>query len=130
MKTLAFAFMLALLGLSLAANAQQAAPPAPAAGTLREACAADATALCPGMKPMDQRKCLMTNSSKVSQECGTALANAGSAMKAFRQACGADIRQYCAGQAPGPARHQCITTNTPQFSQACQTALAARAPAR
>jgi len=68
MKKLAFAIMITMLGLS-AAHAQQAP-----AGAVRQACAADAQALCPGMKPMDQHKCLMTNISKVSQECGTALA--------------------------------------------------------
>ncbi len=122
MKKLAFAIMWATLGLAAAAQAQQA----PAAGTLRQACAADAQALCPGMKPMDQRKCLMTNISKVSQDCGTALANARSAMKVYMQACGADIRQYCGNQPAGPERHQCVVANQAQFSQACQSALAAQ----
>jgi hypothetical protein len=127
MKKLAFAIALTMLGLPFAANAQQA----PAAGSVRAVCAADAQALCPGMAPMDQHKCLMTNISKVSQDCGTALANARSAMKEYAQACGADIRQYCGSQAPGPARHQCIVANQAQFSQACQAALAAQqAPGR
>jgi len=122
MKKLAFAIMATMLGLSAVAHAQQA----PAAGTVRQACAADAQALCPGMKPMDQHKCLMTNISKVSQECGTALANARSAMKEYQQACGADIRQYCGNQPMGPQRHQCVIANQAQFSQACQSALAAQ----
>jgi hypothetical protein len=122
MKKLAFAILLPLLGLPFAAGAQQA----PAAGTVREACASDAQTLCPGMKPMDQRKCLMTNISKVSQGCGAALANARSAMREYMQACGADIRQYCGNQAAGPARHQCVMANQAKFSQPCQSALAAQ----
>jgi hypothetical protein len=122
MKKLAYAITLTMLAFPFATNAQQA----PAAGSVRAACAADVQTLCPGMTPMDQHKCLMTNISKVSQDCGTALANARSAMKEYTQACGADIRQYCGSQAPGPARHQCIVTNTPQFSQPCQAALAAQ----
>jgi len=122
MKKLALAVTLAVFGLSAVAQAQQA----PAAGTLRQACAADAQALCPGMKPMDQHKCLMTNISKVSQDCGTALANARSAMKTYQQACGADIRQYCGNQPMGPQRHQCVIANQAQFSQACQSALTAQ----
>jgi hypothetical protein len=127
MKKLAFAITLTMVTLPFAANAQQA----PAAGSVRAECAADAQSLCAGMTPQDQHKCLMTNISKVSQGCGTALANARSAMKEYAQACGADIRQYCGSQAPGPARHQCVVANTPQFSQACQAALAAQhAPGR
>lgn len=120
MKKLALVIMTAMLGLAGAADAQQAP------GTLRQACAADAKALCPGLKPMDQRKCLMTNISKVSQDCGTALANAKSAMREYAQACNADIRQYCGNQPMGPQRRQCITANETQFSQACQSALEAR----
>ena len=130
MKKLAFAIMWATLGLSAAAHAQQA----PGAGTVRQACAADVQTLCPGMKPMDQHKCLMANISKVSQDCGTALANARSAMKEYQQACGADVRQYCGSQPMGPQRHQCVIANQAKFSQACQSALAAQgvgpAPAR
>jgi len=122
MKKLAFAIIWAMLGLSAAAQAQQA----PAGGGVRQACAADAQALCPGMKPMDQHKCLMTNISKVSQECGTALANARSAMKEYAQACGADIRKYCGSQPMGVQRRQCVVANQAQFSQACQSALAAQ----
>jgi hypothetical protein len=127
MKKLAFAITLTMLTLPFAASAQQV----PAAGSVRAECAADAQSLCAGMNPQDQHKCLMANISKVSQGCGTALANARSAMKEYAQACGADIRQYCGNQAPGPARHQCVVANTPQFSQACQAALAAQhAPGR
>ena len=122
MTKLAFAVMAAMLGLSAAASAQQA----PAAGTVREACAADAQKFCAGMAPAQQHKCLMSNMSNVSQDCGTALANARSAAKEFQQACHADIQQYCGSQAPGPQRRQCITANQAQFSQACQSALAAR----
>lgn len=123
MKNLAFVIMATMLGLSAAANAQQAQ------GNARQICAADAQTLCPGMKGMDQRKCLMTNISKVSQPCGTALANSRSAMKVYMQACGADIRQYCGNQT-GPQRRQCVTANQAQFSQACQSALQAQgAPA-
>ncbi len=122
MKKLAFAIVLATLTVPFAADAQQA----PAGGSVRAECAADAQTLCAGMNPVDQHKCLMTNISKVSQNCGTALANARSAMKEYVQACGPDIRQYCGSQAPGPARHQCVVANQAQFSQACQTALAAQ----
>jgi hypothetical protein len=120
MKKLAFTIMATML--ALPAVAQQG----PAAGTVRQLCAADAESLCPGMRPVDQHKCLMGNISKVSQDCGTALANAHSAMKVFQQACAADVRQYCGSQPVGPQRHQCITDNQAQFSQACQSALAAR----
>jgi len=127
MKKQVFAIVLAILTLPFAANAQQA----PAAGSVRAECAADAQSLCAGMTPPDQHKCLMTNISKVSQGCGTALANARSAMKEYQQACGADVKQYCGNQAPGPARHQCVVANTPRFSQPCQAALAAQpAPGR
>jgi hypothetical protein len=121
MKKLAFAILLPLLGLPAAAGAQQA----PAAGGFQHPCASDAQTLCPGMKGMDVRKCLMNNMSKVSQECGTALANARSEMREYSQACGADIRQYCGNEAAGPARHQCVIANQSKFSQACQNALAA-----
>jgi len=126
MKKLAFAIALTLLTSPFAASAQQA----PAGGSVRAECAADAQSLCAGMTPQDQNKCLMGNISKVSQGCGTALANARSALKEYAQACGADIKQYCGSQAPGPARHQCVIANTPQFSQPCQAALAARTPGR
>lgn len=126
MKKLAFVIMVTMIGLPFAANAQTAP-----AGSVRAECGADVQALCPGMAPADQRKCLMSNISKVSQDCGTALANARSAMKEYQQACGADIRQYCGNEAPGPARHQCVVANEAQFSQPCQAALAAqRAPAK
>jgi len=122
MKKLAFAIIWAMLGFSAAAQAQQG----PAAGGVRQACAADIKALCPGMKGMDQHKCLMSNMSKVSQPCGTALANARSAMKEYTQACGPDIRKYCGSQPMGPQRRQCVLANQAQFSQACQSALAAQ----
>lgn len=122
MKKLAFAIALTLLALPFAANAQ----PTPAPGSVRAECAADMQSLCSGVAPKDQHKCLMDNMSKVSQGCGTALANARSAMKEYQQACGPDIRQYCSGSAPGPARHQCVVANEPKFSQACQSALAAQ----
>ena len=127
MKKLAFTIMLTMLSFPFAANAQQA----PAPGSVRAECAADVQSLCAGMTPQDQHKCLMTNISKVSQGCGTALANARSAGKEYNQACGADIKQYCGSQAPGPARHQCVVANTPRFSQPCQSAIAAQhAPGR
>jgi hypothetical protein len=114
-----------MLGLSAAANAQQA----PAAGTVRQVCAADAQKFCSGMAPAEQHKCLMSNMSNVSQDCGTALANARSAAKEFQQACHTDIQQYCGSQPPGPQRRKCVLANQAQFSQACQSALAAqRAP--
>jgi hypothetical protein len=122
MKKLAFAITLTMLALPFAMNAQ-AAPPA---GSVRAECAADAQALCAGMNPQDEHKCLMANISKVSQGCGTAIANARSAMKEYAQACGADVKQYCGSQAPGPARHQCVVANEAQFSQACQSAIAAQ----
>jgi hypothetical protein len=121
MTKLAFAIMAAMLGLSAAASAQ----PRPA-GEVRQACAADAQKFCSGMTQAEQRKCLMTNMSNVSQECGTALANARSAMKEFRQACHADIQQYCGSQPAGAQRRQCVTANQAQFSQACQSAIAAQ----
>ena len=125
MTKLALAIMAAMLSLSAAANAQQA----PAAGTVRQACAADLQKFCSGTAPADQHKCLMTNLSNVSQDCGTALANARSAAKEFQQACHADIQQYCGSQPPGPQRRKCVMDNQAQFSQPCQTALAAqRAP--
>jgi len=120
MNKLAFAVIAATLGLSAAAGAQ----PGPAAG-MRQACAADAQKFCSGMAPAEQHKCLMQNMSSVSQDCGTALANARSAVKEFQQACGADLRQYCGNQT-GPQRRQCITANEAQFSQSCQSALASR----
>lgn len=122
MKNLAFVIMAATLGLSAAANAQQAQ----SGGNLRQLCAADLQTFCAGMKGPDARKCLMTNISKVSQPCGTALANSRSAMREYMQACGADIRQYCGSQPAGPQRHQCVTANQAQFSQACQSAIAAQ----
>ena len=121
MNKLAFAIVAVTLGLSAAAGAQ----PGPAAG-MWQACAADAQKFCSGMAPGEQRKCLMTNMSSLSQECGTALANARSAVKEFVQVCRADIQQYCGSQAAGPQRRQCITANEAQFSQPCQTAMAAR----
>lgn len=121
MTKLAFAIMAAALGLSAAAGAQ----PGPA-GAMRQACAADVQKFCSGMAPAEQHKCLMSNESNLSQDCGTALANARSAMKEFQQVCRADIQQYCGSQAAGPQRRQCITANAAQFSQPCQTALAAR----
>jgi hypothetical protein len=78
------------------------------------------------MAPGQQHKCLMQNMSNVSQDCGTALANARSAMKEFAQACRADIQQYCGSQPAGAQRRQCITANQTQFSQSCQSAMAAR----
>jgi hypothetical protein len=127
MKKLAFAITLTMLALPFATNAQ----PTPAAGSVRAECAADAQTLCAGMTGQEQHKCLMGNISKVSQGCGTALANARSAMKEYQQACGADVKQYCGSQAPGPARHQCVVANEAQFSQACQSAMAAqRAPGK
>jgi hypothetical protein len=127
MKKLAFAIMLTLLASPFAANAQ----PTPAPGSVRAECAADIQTLCAGMTPQEQNKCLIGNISKVSQGCGTALANARSATKEYQQACGADVKQYCGNQAPGPARHQCVVANEAQFSQACQSAIAAqRAPGK
>jgi hypothetical protein len=127
MKKLAFAIVLTMLALPFAAYAQ----PAPPAGSVKAECAADAQTLCSGMTPQEQNKCLMGNISKVSQGCGTALANAHSAIKEYQQACGADVKQYCGSQAPGPARHQCVVANEAQFSQACQSAMAAqRAPGK
>ena len=124
MKKLAFAIILATLGFNAVANAQQA----PAAGTVRQACAADMEKLCPGIAGPDQHKCLMSNLSKASQECGTAVANARSAAREFQQACRADIQQYCGTQPPGPQRRQCINANAAQFSQPCQSALEAQRP--
>ena len=121
MKNLAFVIMAAMLGLTATANAQQGQ----GAGNMRQLCAADAQTFCAGMKGMDERKCLMTNISKVSQPCGTALANSRSAMKEYMQACGPDIRQYCGNQT-GPQRRQCVTANQAQFSQACQSAMQAQ----
>jgi hypothetical protein len=121
MKKLALATMLTMLAFPVAVNAQQ--PPAP--GSLRAICAADVQTLCPNMAPEDQRKCLMSNSSKVSQDCGTAIANAQSAMKEYQQACGADVQQYCGAEPVGPARHKCVLANAAHFSQPCQTVLAA-----
>jgi hypothetical protein len=120
MKKFAFAFVLATLAFPVIASA------APAPGSLRAACAADAQKLCSGMPWADQRKCLMTNSSKVSQDCGTALANARSATKEFRQACGADIKQYCGNTPAGPERRKCVVANKAQFSQPCQAVLGPR----
>ena len=122
MTRLAFAIMATMLGLSAAASAQQG----PAAGSLRQVCAADMQKFCSGMAPAEQRKCLVSNISNVSQECGTAIANARSAAKEFQQACHADIQQYCGSQPQGPQRRRCITANKAQFSQPCQSALAAR----
>ena len=121
MTKLAFAIMAAMLGLSAAASAQAG----PASG-VRQLCAADAQKFCSGMAPFEERKCLMSNMSNLSQDCGTALANARSAMKTFAQACRSDIQQYCGSQAAGPQRRQCITANEAQFSQPCQSAMAAR----
>ena len=125
MTKVAFAILAAMLGLSAAASAQQAPPP----GSVKAACAADVQKFCSGMAPADEHKCLMSNMSNVSQDCGTALANARSAAKEFQQACHADIQQYCGSQPPGPQRRKCVMDNQAQFSQPCQTALAAqRAP--
>jgi hypothetical protein len=121
MKKPALAIALTMLALPFAANAQ----PAPAAGTVRAECAADAQSLCAGMTPQDQHKCLMTNIAKVSQGCGTALANARSLTKEYVQACGPEIKQYCGSEPPGQARHQCVVANASKFSQACQSAMAA-----
>ena len=121
MTKLAFAIVAAMLGLSAVASAQ----PGPAGG-VRQACAADVEKFCSGTAPAEQRKCLMSNMSNLSQDCGTALANARSAMKTFTQACHADIQQYCGSQAAGPQRRQCITANEAQFSQPCQSAMADR----
>jgi hypothetical protein len=121
MTKLAFAIMAAMLGLSAAANAQQGP-----AGSMREACAADMQKFCSGMAPAEQRKCLMSNMSNVSQECGTAIANARSAAREFQQACRADIQQYCGSQPQGAARRKCVLDSQAQFSQPCQSALAAR----
>ena len=121
MTKLALAITATMLCLAAAANAQQAPR-----GGLRQLCAADAQKFCAGMAPAEQHKCLMQNMSNVSQACGTALANVRSAMKAFAQACRADIQQYCGTQAPGPQRHQCVTANQAQFSQTCQSAIAAQ----
>ena len=122
MTKLAFAIIAAMLGLSAAASAQ----PGSAAGSVRDACAADMQKFCSGMAPAEQRKCLMSNASNVSQDCGTAIANARSAAKEFQQACRADIQQYCGSQPQGPERRKCVLSNQGQFSQPCQTALAAR----
>ena len=120
MKKFAFAFVLSALAFPITASA------APAPVSLRAACAADAQKLCSGMPWADQRKCLMNNSSKVSQDCGTALANARTAMKEYEQACGADVKQYCGNTPPGPERHKCVIANKAQFSQSCQAAIGPR----
>ena len=124
MKKLAFVVVGATLCLAATASAQQA----PARG-IRQLCAADAQKFCAGMAPAEQRKCLVSNMSNVSQDCGAALANARSVAKEFQQACHGDIQQYCGSQPPGPQRRQCVMANQAQFSQACQSALTAqRAP--
>lgn len=119
MTKLAFAVVAAMLGLSAAASAQPA-------GSVRQACAADMQKFCPGKVGAELHDCLISNVSSMTQECGTAIANARSAMKEFQQACGADVQQYCGSQPAGAQRRQCITANKAQFSQPCQSALAAR----
>lgn len=106
---------------ALIAGVQQTAVAAP--GGVMAVCAPDLQTLCPNMAGPDQRKCLMANTDKVSQACGTAIANAKSENKVMRQSCAADIKQFCGTTPPGPERHKCVVANTPNFSQACQSAM-------
>jgi len=112
---------LAVAMFAIAAGAQNIAFAAP--GGVMAACAGDMRTLCPSAVGPDKHKCLMANIDKVSQDCGTAIANAKSETKLMQQSCGADIKQYCGTIPPGPDKHKCVVSNTPNFSPACQSAM-------
>jgi hypothetical protein len=125
MKALVFAALAAAFFLPLAAFAQDA-PPAPSGPPPRvgQACRADFQSFCPNIAPGPQRReCITANMAKMSPGCQAAFNGMRQEMGDVRQACAADIKQYCA-TATGPARRQCITQNQTQFSTGCQAALA------
>ena len=126
MKALVFAALAAAFFLPLAAYAQ-GCPLAGACGAapkFGQACRADFQSFCPNIAPGPARRtCITTNMSKMSAGCQAAFNGMRQEMGNVRQACAADIKQYCAS-ATGPARRQCITQNQTQFSTGCQAALA------
>jgi hypothetical protein len=73
MKTLSqLAVMSLILGLAAPAFAQNAAP---AAGSVREACAADIQKVCPNAAAgPERRQCIQDNMAKLSDPCKAALA--------------------------------------------------------
>jgi hypothetical protein len=125
MKALFFTALLLLMSFPMLANAQDAAAPAPAPA-MGKACGADIQKFCPNMAAGPARhQCVVTNASKMSPDCQTAINGMQAELASFRQACSADFRQYCKGLT-GPTRNQCVAQNLTQFSAACQAEVAKR----
>lgn len=49
----------------------------------------------------------------------------GGGHSGFREACGADIKQYCDASKTREERHACVVANKDKFSQGCKDFMAA-----
>ena len=124
MRSIIFAMMAVALGFAPLASAQQT----PGA-QMRMACASDTQTLCAGAQTgPERRKCLISNMSKLTEGCRSAIGTVRAAAADVRSACAADFKQYCAGS-QGPARMQCLRQNQEKLSAGCQSAVGAM-PAR
>ena len=52
-------------------------------------------------------------------------ATGGDQMGGFRQACGADLKTYCASSTTREERRACVQTNKDKFSDGCKSFMAA-----
>jgi len=92
-----------------------------------KACADDVQRFCAGLQGRAIRHCLYENSSQLSPACQQEQVQMHARhqkmraeFKALKADCAADIQQFCANDAVGPARFKCLMSNQSQLSPACQ----------
>jgi hypothetical protein len=94
-------------------------------GEVREACAADAARLCPGVIGGGRvAACLVAQAPRLSGECANALA-----IVAALKSCELDQQRFCRGVLPGGGRvFVCLSGHAMDLSQPCNAALKANVP--
>ncbi len=104
----------------LAANAENRR------GGRMAACRTDAATFCANAAKGggERLKCLKENQSKLAPDCQAAIAQVGSQMRNFRQACKADREALCSNVQKGSGGIvQCLKSNRDKLSPACGEAL-------
>lgn len=120
--------LFAALALAPAAGSAQGPRGGPGAGA--GPCRADATRLCPDVKPGGGAlaRCLREQMDALSPECRDQIASRpkGGRGVPIREACASDIETHCGGlEHVGGQVARCLAENRAKLSQPCQDALAA-----
>jgi hypothetical protein len=99
--------------------------PAFAAQIGRGPCRQDAEKLCSGLTwGKGLGKCLKEHKTELSDKCQAKIEGKRKEGVEFRQACGKDLKEFCANVKPGKGRiKECLKENAPKLSSACQKEL-------